>query len=788
MENRFQRLSALAGEVLIAALFSAGLTNLVAGMLHIEINALQIYGWAGICAFALLTLSYSRLTGWVTFFALVLFAFSAVIAGWDPLNGFEAFLDLVRSGQSIQPYSQTLAIWVMVLLLIAGYIIAHQPAGVYLLSFTALVLLACGWFFGENTQSIHVMPVILALSALFANTQSVNTSPLRPLLTISLVSAILACLIVPSEGVKVAALEEAGQKALTFMLRTFNIDKNTMEERRSFTILTNGWLTFKEQIGGPARPTDEEVMLVQAEDDAYLRGSIRYIYNTHAWVDEDNESKAGKIKRYMMSGIEGLVYRSEFESAFDLNQKALKEFFRESEIRVKVLSDNPYWSIYAPNRVESVYFAGDANAYYNNIGEMFADRQLTEGDNYVLSVRMLDVSEDELESVLLQAAQNRDDNYKRMLIMNRDLPSGIETGLYTLTYSIVEGCETPYEKACAIRDWLKDNGVYTLNAEYADTSRDAVSRFVLEQMSGYCVHYASSMAVMARIAGLPARYVEGYLADVDENGVCTVTGEDAHAWAEVYFEGFGWMTFDATPGRTDNDSNNSGQEPPDSLPEPEAEPTPEPAPIPDPTPTPTPTPMPPVEGNEDNPTPEPSLEPTPTPTPTPTPVPEEQPNAESQNETEENKDDRKLRTLLLVVLLLLALAVALFLLWIRMRITKTTPQYLEERVKSEEDRLMLWYRSILTALSAAGIRYENGETPESFARRAVETGSAGEDFVAFSKCVALCRYAQTDATDAAYKLADKAYRGVVRRMKLKSKYRWIMIRVFKGVGRLHIVP
>lgn len=64
---------------------------------------------------------------------------------------------------------------------------------------------------------------------------------------------------------------------------------------------------------------------------------------------------------------------------------------------------------------------------------------------------------------------------------------------------------------------------------------------------------------MARIAGLPARYVEGYLAVPDENGECVVTGRNAHAWAEVYFKGFGWVVFDATPPDDQQDEQESDE-------------------------------------------------------------------------------------------------------------------------------------------------------------------------------------------------------------------------------------
>ena len=59
----------------------------------------------------------------------------------------------------------------------------------------------------------------------------------------------------------------------------------------------------------------------------------------------------------------------------------------------------------------------------------------------------------------------------------------------------------------------------------------------------------------------PARYVEGYQAIPDENGIAYVTGLQAHAWTEVYFAGFGWLTFDATPVQSGNgNSQNRSQD------------------------------------------------------------------------------------------------------------------------------------------------------------------------------------------------------------------------------------
>ena len=75
----------------------------------------------------------------------------------------------------------------------------------------------------------------------------------------------------------------------------------------------------------------------------------------------------------------------------------------------------------------------------------------------------------------------------------------------------------------------------------------------LNARSGYCVHFASAMAVMARSLDIPARVVVGFLPGsarlIDGEGSFEVTTHDLHSWPELYFDGIGWVQFEPTPGR-----------------------------------------------------------------------------------------------------------------------------------------------------------------------------------------------------------------------------------------------
>jgi len=110
---------------------------------------------------------------------------------------------------------------------------------------------------------------------------------------------------------------------------------------------------------------------------------------------------------------------------------------------------------------------------------------------------------------------------------------------------------TTLEKAIALDSFLKDSGNfgYTLSPGDTPLDRDFVDHFLFDLEYGYCTHFASAFVVMARTLDIPARYVEGFIVTgtPDDDGYLDVINRMGHAWAEVYFEGFGWFRFDPTP-------------------------------------------------------------------------------------------------------------------------------------------------------------------------------------------------------------------------------------------------
>ena len=136
--------------------------------------------------------------------------------------------------------------------------------------------------------------------------------------------------------------------------------------------------------------------------------------------------------------------------------------------------------------------------------------------------------------------------YKRYLQLPQNLPQRVKD----LSASLVSSYNNNYDKAKAIEQYLASNYPYNLDVRSTPRNRDFVDYFLFDLKQGYCSYYASAMVVLARSAGLPARYAEGYILPPEpvknSSSTYVVTNMQAHAWAEIYFEGYGWLPFEPT--------------------------------------------------------------------------------------------------------------------------------------------------------------------------------------------------------------------------------------------------
>lgn len=179
-------------------------------------------------------------------------------------------------------------------------------------------------------------------------------------------------------------------------------------------------------------------------------------------------------------------------------------------------------------------------AYDGNQQVLYSNRSTTSKQKYSIDYLRAQYTPAELRTA--QPLANNDPIHRAYTVVpnNAYVKNRVE--------ALVKGKTTDYDKVRAIYDsFSKKYGFsYSLSTQSAGNVSE-IEAF-LKNKVGYCQQYAAAMAWMARAAGIPARVAFGFTRGTAEDGdTYVITNRNAHAWTEVYLQGFGWVPFDATP-------------------------------------------------------------------------------------------------------------------------------------------------------------------------------------------------------------------------------------------------
>lgn len=193
--------------------------------------------------------------------------------------------------------------------------------------------------------------------------------------------------------------------------------------------------------------------------------------------------------------------------------------------------------------------------------------------------------EEELPSLEGDARVEREETLRQLREMMDSRPTLEDLGgMVEITddMDFRERYEASVTAASRTAELLSAWAVYDLNAPAMEPGEDFVEHFLTEGR-GYCVHFATAGAMLLRMQGIPARYAAGYVAELNSQGYSRVLDSDAHAWVEIYLDGYGWYPVEMTPGYGGGESGVElagapEEESPDQSPEPEEPPEEEKAP------------------------------------------------------------------------------------------------------------------------------------------------------------------------------------------------------------------
>jgi transglutaminase-like putative cysteine protease len=312
-------------------------------------------------------------------------------------------------------------------------------------------------------------------------------------------------------------------------------------KKYKYDLSFSGYGSSSSKLGGPITLNHLIAFRVNSDKTYYLRGTIKDYYDGFSWnqsekkytqknKNEDSMLQDKFSKSYADSSREIMIHPEELNSStiftpmlsYNVNIDADYVYYDESSTVISSgIIEKPY----------SVYF-------YN-----LNDR----------GMRIINSGAGGFQNLREVGGIYYAEFYKKYL----QIPDNISTRVYDLVNSLTKDKRSNAQKVQAIRDYLNKKYPYSLKVSQIPEGQEFLDYFLFTEQKGYCTYFATAETIMCRIAGIPARYVEGFnmAEEKDDNGLYVVRNENAHAWTEVlYMENTNtgiWYTVDAVPNAVD---------------------------------------------------------------------------------------------------------------------------------------------------------------------------------------------------------------------------------------------
>ncbi len=347
-------------------------------------------------------------------------------------------------------------------------------------------------------------------------------------------------------------------------------------------------------LGGRVRLDRTNVLYVNTSNRVYLKGVSRDLYTGTGWLNSITElTEADHNSSLLYSDYEEMMQGMEILTG---DEQFLDNYFVVNPVTISFLNIRTK-SLFIPPKVSSLKAEGGSiSGFISDTGDYSSNKRLSKGFEYTANAYIPKIGSEEFTQVIqksrrglyeealeeLEALEDSsDDSYNikpaagfdtevdaeemsesiesltalkqksdRIYEKYLQLPDELPQRVIDLSASLVASAENDYDKAKAIEEYLAANYPYNLDVRSTPRDNDFVDYFLFDQKEGYCSYYASALAILSRCAGLPARYVEGYMLPPepvkDSPNKFVVTNMQAHAWVEIYFEGYGWLAFEPT--------------------------------------------------------------------------------------------------------------------------------------------------------------------------------------------------------------------------------------------------
>ena len=282
-------------------------------------------------------------------------------------------------------------------------------------------------------------------------------------------------------------------------------------------------VTFSDAIRLGQSPNlgDSTVMIVEAPQGRFWRAIAYDFYTGQGW-------RTTEVDRIDKVTSERFQQRERFDATFHVQEPYGNRLFAANE-PVKA-------------SVPAQFLTGDDRSFSSG---MRALEQRSASERYTVA-SVVSIAD---KGSLRRAPALYSDAVRRAYLQ---IPSTLPQRVRDLARKVVEGRDNPYDKAEAIESFLRTNYRYAPVVRPPPPGRDPVDWFLFDLREDFCEYFASSMVMMLREVGVPARLVEGFTSGSFDPtiGRYVVKQVNAHAWVEAWFPTYGWIEFEPTPSET----------------------------------------------------------------------------------------------------------------------------------------------------------------------------------------------------------------------------------------------
>ncbi|QWG33302.1 DUF4129 domain-containing protein [Bacillus mycoides] len=316
---------------------------------------------------------------------------------------------------------------------------------------------------------------------------------------------------------------------------------NTSEASKEQEVSKIGYGLDDSRLGGPFKADPTIVFTAQTQNKQYWRVETKDFYTGKGWEVSENQKKVSfKHKNDVVSWYEQNTKTEITEATITMQKSYPHLTYPAGLVSVEASSDVSY----------------SVDPFSEKIYTMHGDSSTTL-NSYKVTYEIPEFSIENLKAAKTNEGQETSSYF---MTKYTQLPESLPQRVKDLAVNLTNDKDSRYDKVLAIENYFTDNSfVYeTTNVLFPAKNQDYVDQFLFDTKSGYCNNFSTSMIVLLRSAGIPARWVKGFTEGTLENTIAGAEGENvykiannnAHSWVEVYFPEYGWIPFEPTKGFT----------------------------------------------------------------------------------------------------------------------------------------------------------------------------------------------------------------------------------------------